>query len=436
MAKHIVVIGAGPAGMEAARSAARHGARVTLIGTEEPGGRATWHSLLPSKKWLMRAQTQTAARDTDFSTLLQDIRQAKKSWAAHNVRELGQLGVRILTGRAKYMHAGRIDVFNEKHEKLEELCPDASIISSGSVPVFPDPLKPDGRRVIAPRFMSSLNKLPASMAVVGGGVSGTEFAYLFASLGVRVDWFIDSFGLLPGFDTEISSMLKTSLESKGITLHEPVSVKNIIRREDRVIIQTDRETELTSEMAFVAIGRTADVNHLGLSVLEKTPSGVVTLKTDAYGRTQFESIYAVGDVVSPQKSANRAMAQAYIAGAHAAGAQTVPFDDNKIIAAVYTDPALAQVGTLKGRDIRTWLLPYSHAVMSHICNSEGWVKIALNGQGDLCGAAALGPEAAEVITPAILIMQGAMSPESCKALFPANPTYGEIFFEALRHIPV
>ncbi len=435
MTKHIVVIGAGPAGMEAARSAAGHGARVTLVETGKPGGRATWHSLLPSKKWLLRAQSEKISGHQDFSTLLDEIHQAKKSWAAHNVRELNRLGVRILRGRAKYMHAGRIDVFNENGEKLEELCPDASIISSGSRPVFPDSLKPDGQRVIAPRFMSTLNKLPSSMAVIGGGVSGTEFAYLFAAMGLKVDWFIDSNGILPGFDPEISAMLKEKLTLMGITRHEPASVINMTREKDHVIIETDHGEKLATEMAFVAIGRTADISHLGLNVLAKEPSGKITLETDAYGRTQFDSIYAVGDVVSTRKSANRAMAQAYIAGAHAAGAKTAPFDENTVISVVYTSPGMAQVGVLSGGDIHTHLIPYTHAVMSHIDKSEGWIKIALDTQRLLRGVAVFGPESAEVITPAILIMKSGIPVDEYQTLFPANPTYSEIFFEALRHLP-
>lgn len=436
MEKHVVVIGAGPSGLEAARSAALHGARVTLISDEEPGGRAAWHSLLPGKIWLQYAQGANKGKlPSDHTLPGREIQRARESWAAHNNHLLEQLGVRLIKGQARYMHAGRIDVLGPRNEKLEELCPDASIIAGGSIPLFPDGLKPDGKRVIAPRFMSALRELPSTLAVIGGGVTGTEFAYLFSSLGLRVEWFVDSYGLLPGFDREMSALLKKTLLNAGITMHEPATVSAIHRHADHVTVETTGGETITTEMAFVAVGRVPDIKRLGLGVLHDDPSGEVSLTTDPFGRTQFETIYAVGDVVNPRKTANRAMAQAYIAGAHAAGKEVEPFDEKNVISAVYTEPGLAQVGVLQGPDIKTHLTTYTYSMISHISNSSGWIKLAVNTGGLLSGVAVLGPHAAEIITPAALIMDSLKPVNYYKKFYAANPTYSELFFDALRQLP-
>ncbi|RMH65144.1 MAG: NAD(P)/FAD-dependent oxidoreductase [Calditrichaeota bacterium] len=429
MDKKIVIIGGGPAGVEAAKSAARHGARVTLVSNEEIGGRAIWHSLLPSKKWLKAARQG----DKAFSRLLQRIDTAKKQWTTYNKKWLEEHRVEIVYGHARYMHARRIDVYAADNTKLDELCPDASIIASGSRPVFPEGLQPDGKRVIAPRFLSRLKHLPDSMIVIGGGVTGTESAYLFSAFGVKVTWLWDAYGLLPGFDADIRKFLAEGLKHPALDIKHPATAIHIERHPDNVRVQTREGAAYTADMAFVAVGRNGDVAQLGLNVLADEPTETVHLEVDGYGRTQFEGIYAAGDVVNRRKIANQAMAQAYIAGAHAAGAEPEPFDPQAIISAVYSEPPLAQVGMLSGPDIRTHITTYKAGLLPHIYQENGRIKLAVRSDGTLSGMAACGPQAPDIITPAAMMIRTKWPLKKMESFFAASPTHSELFFEALRN---
>ncbi len=430
MAKHIVIIGGGSAGVEAAKTAARYNAQVTLISNEEIGGRAIWHSLLPSKKWLKAARYKNKGLDD----LLDRIRASKKRWSDYNKQLLHNAGVRIIYGNARYMHTGRIDVYSHDHEKLDELCPDASIIASGSKPVFPEGLQPDGKRVIAPRFLSRLTNVPRSMVIIGGGVTGIESAYLFSALDVNVTLLLDENGFLPGFDNDLRLVLKEHLKNAGLTIVEPATATHIDRNDTHVLVHTQEQVPINADMAFVAVGRNGDMAQLGLNVLMEEPKATISLETDGYGRTQFKNIYAVGDVVNRRKIANQAMAQANIAAAHACGADVTPFDAHSVIAAVYSEPGLAQIGMLHGKGIKPIEMDYLHGLLPHINNENGRIKIAVNENGALSGMAVCGPMAAEIIAPAGLLIRSALPLDQFKTLYAASPTYSELFYEALRAV--
>ena len=206
MTTHITTIGAGPAGVAAARAAAKAGARVTLIGAELPGGRAEWHSLLPSKVLLTAADSLAMAEHfealglsgstggmPDIKALSQRICALSQTRNETRLADLTRRGVQFLHGTAAFPSAHRLRITPTEGTPYS-MEADAIIVASGSVPIFPPGLKPDGGRIIAPRFVSKLSDLPTSMAVVGAGVTGTEFVYAFIRLGIAVTWLVDEFG--------------------------------------------------------------------------------------------------------------------------------------------------------------------------------------------------------------------------------------------------
>lgn len=425
MSKHIVIIGAGPAGVEAARAAAKAGAQVTLVSNEPPGGRSVWHSLVPSKVWLNAVE---AAAPPDPATILAKIRAVKQAWSAQQAAELAELGVQMVMGTAVFADPHTLAVTHDANQR--RLTADAIIVATGSVPVFPPTMKPNGQNILAPRFASALNTLPASMVVVGAGVTGAEFAYLFNRLGLAVTWIIDQFGVLPTFAHDAAQALKNTLARRGVTLVEGSMADHIEQADAGIVVVTTDNGRYPAEQAFLAIGRKPDTSALNLAA-----AGLDGAAVDAYGRSAQPHIYFVGDVTGAPMIANRGMAQGWTAGLHAAGQNPIPFREDTVLAAVYTEPQVAQIGRLAGAGVRTVQAPFTAMLKGHLHpdEDESFVKLAYEAaNGRLVGATAVGPHAADVLAPVAVALHAHLTMRDLAALYAAHPTTAELPFLAAR----
>ena len=229
MPKQIIIIGGGPAGIEAALTAARAGADVTLISETPIGGRAGWASLAPSKVWLHAADTFAVINQAaslgialdgeprpDPQAVIARISQVTKQWNGRLADQLKEAGVTIVTGIAALASPTSVSV--EVNGESTELAADVIIVAAGSVPVFPPGMRPDGKRVLAPRFASKLDPLPASVVVVGAGATGTEFVYLFNRLGLQVTWIVNEKGVLPMFAPGAGDLVAEIMAGRGVEL--------------------------------------------------------------------------------------------------------------------------------------------------------------------------------------------------------------------------
>lgn len=446
MSKHIVIIGGGPAGVQAATAAATAGASVTVVSDSPVGGRSGWHSLLPSKVWLTAADTFGLLQDADTLGLslagekrpnpegiLARITAVKDSWNGQLAAQLKSLGVEVVSGVGAFASPTEIVVNQTNGETVTHLHPDAVIIAGGSVPFFPEKLRPDGRRVLAPRFASHLAALPASMAVIGAGATGTEFTYLFNRLGVAVTWIVDQFGILPAFDRAVGEFIGPLMAGRGVTLVRDQLADRIERSEKGVMVVLSNGQKIEAEMAFVAIGRFADLNRLNLSAAGLSVEKGKAPGVDGFGQTSVAGIYAVGDAAGVPMLANRAMAQAWVAGKHAAGTDVAPFRAETVVHAIYSEPQVAQVGVLHSEGIRRVTLPFFETLKSHLApEGEGFITLAFDGNRHVTGGLAVGLHAADVLAPIALAIQVGASLNDLAAVFPAHPTLSELAFMAAR----
>lgn len=445
MSKEIIVIGGGPAGIEAARAARKQGAQVTIVSNAPIGGRAGWHSLLPSKVWLSVADAAGVLHETtglglatetapEPEQILARLRQVKEAWNAQQKAELVQMGVQIVAGTAVFTAPDRIAVQDKEGNVLDELSADAFVITTGSVPIFPPSMKPNGRRIIAPRFASALDPLPSSIAVVGGGATGCEFAYLFNRLGVDVTWIVDELGVLPDFDPAAGEFLADLLIRRGVTLVAGYRAEQITETDDGVVVTTVDGRSHDAAMAFLAIGRRPDVRALNLEAAGLAVEGE-TVTVDEYGRAANPHIYLAGDVTGAPMIANRAMAQAWIAGQHAAGADVPPFRPQAVVAAIYSAPQVAQIGRLDGDDVQTVRVPFRAGLKGHLLPEDGFVKLAVDTATDqVRGAVAVGDHAADVLAPLAVAIQAGMTATELATLYGAHPTISELAFIAARAV--
>ena len=451
-ARHVVVIGAGVGGLGAARAAAGAGARVTIVGNEPPGGRGVWHSLLPSKVLLTVADgvgqsarfpdlgLRDVAGTPDPAAAMRRIGELSRSWSRVQADELERLGVRFVAGRAAFADPHRVDV-DTGGGASASLEADAFVVATGSVPVFPPGLKPDGRRVIAPRFASKLERLPASVVVVGAGATGSEFVYCFNRLGAAVTWVVDEYGVLPAFDREAAAVLVEVLERRGVVRHEGMAARSAAgrrrRREGRrsTTGASCRPRWRSSRWAGGPTSPICSLEGAGLSV-----DAARGLEVDELCRSAVPHVYGVGDATGTPFIANKAMAQGWTAGLHAAGAPAPAYDARTLIEAVYTDPEVAQIGSKEGgaarqdRGVRVLRLPNQMNLKAALTGETGgFVKLVIEADGGVVlGASAVGAHAADVLAPLALGLRLKVKLDDLAASFAAHPGLAESAYAAAR----
>lgn len=449
MGRTIVVIGGGPAAVEAAVAAGQAGASVTLVSDGPIGGRAGWDSLVPSKVWLAAADLLGELHAAEVlglaplpparvapQAVLARIRAVAQSWSDQALQRLSAAGVTRISGVASFSGPHSLTVSAEGQPPTT-LAADAIIIATGSVPRFPPGLRPDGKRVLAPRFASSLDTLPADIIVVGGGATGCEFTSLFTRLGVPVTWLVGDPRVLPQFAPAAGAHLAQALVDAGVALHTAAMVERIEPEQAGVAVITSDGARYRAAMAFLAIGRRPDLARLNLEAagLPTNPDG--TLTVDSYGQSGVPGIYAVGDAAGAPMLANRAMAQAWIAGRHAAGLTVEPYRPEAIIHAVYSDPEVAQLGSLEGlpATLQRVRVPYAAGLKGHLSPGAGagWVELSYEpASGQIRGALAVGAHAADVLAPVALAVQLGAGLAHLAPVFAAHPALSELAFIAAR----
>lgn len=450
MSKRLVVIGGGSVGVHAAVEAAKLEADVTLIGEGEIGGRTTWDSLVPSKVLLTAADTvldaryaphrgvQLASPEVNVADLMERIRQRTHQWGDVQQSALQRAGVQVVHGVASFADAHVVKVRTE--EGGEQPIPfEVAIIATGSVPIFPPGMKPDGKRILAPRFASSLQSFPEHLVMVGGGVTGSEFAYLFRVLGSAVTVVTDMPRLLPRADEEVSQLLEHAFRQMGARVLLSSPVESVTATGSEVQVQLADGRRLEGSHAFIAIGRRADLSRLNLEATGLQPSAQ-GLPLDEYLQSPVPHIYAVGDAAGPPFTLNRGWAQAQVAVRHALGLPTSPFRAELVVEAVYTQPQVAQVGITEaqarqqGISVNVLRAQYADNLKAQLLGeTEGFVKLIVEeSTGKLLGGSAAGSHAADMLAPLAVAMALGGTVETVASLYPAHPTLVELLHEAAR----
>lgn len=450
MSKRFAVIGGGAVGVYAALEAVKLGAEVVMITEGEIGGRTTWDSLVPSKVLLTAADTLLDARYAEHrgvktqspvagvADLMERIRQRTRQWGEQQDGALQKAGVQVMRGVASFADSHTLKVQTEGGG-TQEVPFDFALIATGSVPIFPPGMKPDGKRILAPRFASSLQSLPEHLVMVGGGVTGSEFAYLFRVLGSAVTVITDIPRLLPRADEDVSLALEHALREIGIETLLSSPVESVTATDAGVQVRLVDGRLKEGSHAFIAIGRRADTARLSLESagIQYTPQGILT---NEYMQCSVPHIYVAGDAAGPPFTLNRGWAQARVAVRHALGGATEPFRPELVVEAVYTQPQVAQVGITEaqarqqGTRVKVLRANYADLLKAQLLGeTEGFVKLVVEEDTDkLLGGSAIGVHSADVLAPLAAAMAMGATAKTLASLFPAHPTMVEVLYEALR----
>lgn len=432
----IVVIGGGPAGMHTALEAARHGRRVAIL-DEEPdvGGACVRRGTIPSKTLRETAVSLDAVSrksagvvelalpdDTALESLLSRTRQVvvahERTWSLH----LRRAGVLVLHGRASFV-AGKdgrmLQVETVRRQRYTITATTSVVIATGSRPRTPANIPVDHEVILDSDSILSLPWLPKSLVVLGGGVIATEYASIFAALGVEVVAIDKAQRPLGFLDPEVVDCFLTAFSNRGGTFIGGRTVTAVEPDAGGVRVSLDNGEVIQTDKVLVALGRVANVERLRIENVGLSTDQRGLLVVDASFRTAHPHIYAVGDVIGPPSLASTSMEQGRRAGRNACGLAAVSQTPAAVPVGVYAIPEMASIGVSEaeaaqqGRTVVVGRAHFADTARGVIAAAEGGLlKLVVNEEGDkILGVHIVGEGASELVHLGQLAMLGGLSPQ-------------------------
>ena len=411
----VVVIGGGAAGLTAATHVARRGGRVVLVSEGPLGGECTHTGCIPSKALLA-----AAARGAGFPDAMAAVRRAVAEVAAtEDETALARAGVQVVRARAELAGPGSVR-FDGRTLRARHV-----ILATGSVPRIPPVPGLEALGPLTNETVFGLDRLPADLAVVGGGSVGCELAQAFACLGSRVTLLEEAPRVLPGEDGDAAEIVAQSLREAGVAVRAGARLDRVADGRRGPLLTTSAGDELRADRVLLAAGRRPVTDGLGLDR--------VGVRTDSRGRvvvddtcaTSVPGLWAVGDVTDAGGFTHVAAHMAFVAARNVTRRRrSIPrsrIDRRVVPRVVFTAPELAQVGLTEaeaaGRGARVAELPLARvdrAVTSG--DTAGFVKLVVGprrvlgslGGGQVLGATIVAPRAGEMIGEVVLAMRTRM----------------------------
>jgi len=445
-----LVIGAGPGGYVAAIRAAQLGQSVLVVDKQYVGGVCLNVGCIPSKALISAShQYESVTHASSFGITAGDV---KVEWS--KVQEFKNGVVKKLTGGvATLLKANKIQYFageamfiNENEARVfnEQEAPryrfKNCIIATGSRPIE---LKafPYGGRIVSSTEALSLPEIPKSLIVIGGGYIGIELGQMYARFGTKVTVIEGSDSILPGFDTDMSSLVAKKLKGAGADIITGAQAKSSEQTDSSVTVTytvNGEDKQVTADYLLVTVGRRPNTDgELGLDLINIKMTDRGLIEVDDQCRTNIPHIYAIGDIVAGPALAHKAMYEGRVAAEAIAG-QPSKIDYKCIPLVVFSDPELSSVGLTekeakdKGYKVKTGKFPFNiNGRALSLGVNEGFVKIVSDADtGLVLGAQIAGIEASNMIAELGLAIEMGATLEDIALTIHAHPTLGEIVLDA------
>ncbi|AFU13386.1 Dihydrolipoyl dehydrogenase [Bacillus thuringiensis MC28] len=446
----LVVIGGGPAGYVAAITAAQTGKDVTLIDEADLGGTCLNVGCMPTKSLLESAEVYNIVNHAQRFGVLVDKQSISIDWNQIQTRK-SQIVVQLVQGIQYLMKKNKIKVikgkgkFETDHrlrvtQRNKEAIVDGEqfIIAAGSEPTEL-PFAPfDGEWILNSSHAMSLENIPASLLIVGGGVIGCEFASIYSRLGTKVTIVEMAPQLLPGEDEDIASILREKLENDGVEIFTGAALKGLNNYKKQASFEYEGSMhELTPEFVLVSVGRKPRVQDLGLEKagVQFSNKGITV---NEHMQTNIAHIYAAGDIIGGIQLAHVAFHEGTTAALHASG-EDVKVNYHAVPRCIYTAPEIASVGlSEKGAreqygDILIGEFPFTANGKALILGEQmGKVKVIVEPKyQEIVGISIIGPRATELIGQGTVMIHTEVTADIMRDYIAAHPTLSEAIHEAL-----
>jgi dihydrolipoamide dehydrogenase len=449
----IVVIGGGPGGYATALYAAAAGLTVAVVEEDKVGGTCLHRGCIPTKELLETAALmRSVAGASDFGVLVGRPRldlgaaMARKSDVVSGLHRgltglLQARKVSVLAGRGRLVGAGVVAV--ESAGGPTSLEGKAVVLATGSSPRPLPGLETDGRMILDSDHVLEWQDMPATVAVVGGGAIGCEFASMFADLGARVDLFEVADRLLPTLDADIGPFVRRAFERRGVRVHTGAVIGAHERTAGGVVLHGTGAAPLLVDRVVVSVGRSPRTAGLVAPevAISTAPSGHV--QVDEWMRTGVPGVFALGDLVATPQLAHVAFAEAILVVRQILGEPCRPVDYSQVPWCIYSHPEVASVGLSEdaarraGHEVVVAREAFAGNGRARIIgDTEGMVKVvaergADGSAGRLLGVHMVGPWVTEQIgqARATLGLEGVVS--EVETLVQAHPSLSETYGEAL-----
>ncbi|OCL15894.1 pyridine nucleotide-disulfide oxidoreductase [Bacteroides fragilis] len=447
MKYQVIIIGGGPAGYTAAEAAGKAGLSVLLFEKQNLGGVCLNEGCIPTKTLLYSAKTYDGAKHAskyavtvseasfDLSKIIARKSKVVRKLVLGVKSKLTSNNVTIINGEATILDKNKICCGEEIYE-----C-DNLILCTGSETFIPPISGIDTVNYWTHREALDNKELPASLAIVGGGVIGMEFASFFNSLGVKVTVIEMMDEILGGMDKELSALLRADYAKRGITFLLSTKVVSLAQSEEGVLVSyenADGAGNLTAEKLLMSVGRRPVAKGFGLENLNLQRTERGSILVNGQMESSLPGVYVCGDLTGFSLLAHTAVREAEVA-VHAILGKTDTMSYRAIPGVVYTNPEIAGVGQTeesliaKGIAYRAVKLPmaYSGRFVAENEGVNGVCKVLLGDDDTILGAHVLGNPASEIITLAGMAIEMKLKAAEWKKIVFPHPTVAEIFREAL-----
>jgi dihydrolipoamide dehydrogenase len=450
----IVVIGAGPGGYVAAIRAAQLDLKVALVEKKALGGVCLNIGCIPSKALLKNAEIAHLLKHRgkefgfSFDNLSLDYVSAFKR--SRQVSERLVRGVGSLMRKNKvdvYMGAGVLTGTNSVHVDLNEggeadLKGTNIIIATGARPRTIPGVDFDGKRIISYEEAILSDTLPERFVIIGGGVIGVEFAYMWANYGVEVTIVEMMPRLLPAEEPEVSQILEKAYKKLGVKLHTDMAVEKIEKKGDAVHVTLPGGEKLEADQVMLAINFKPNIENIGLEAAGVSLTDRGNIAIDGAMRTNVPNIYAIGDVATDYRLAHIASAMGIAAAETIAGHPTAELDYRMMPRATYCIPQVASFGYTEeqakeaGYEVNVGSFPFQpNGKALGMGEKEGFVKIIADARyGEILGAHMIGPEVTELLPELTLAHNAELTAEEIARNVHAHPTLSEVLMEAAHGV--
>lgn len=425
---HLVVIGAGPAGLVAAMAAARLGARVALIERQAMGGDCLNAGCVPSKTLLAAAR-----KGLSFGAAMERVRAVRAQIADHDsVDRFTRAGVDVFLGEARFESARDVRVGDQVLRARKTL------IATGARPLVPPIPGLAELRPLTNESVFDLTTQPKRLAVLGAGPVGCELAQAFARLGTEVQLIEMQPRVLPHDEPDAASLIAHALTRDGVGLHLGARVTSAAATGSGVVLELEAHERVEADAVLAAVGRQRNLESLSLEAAGVRFDPQCGIEVDTRLRTTHADIYAAGDVCSRYQFTHVADAHARIVVRNALFLGRARADGLVTPWCTYTQPEVAHIGATRAeleaakREFLPLRVAFDDLDRGRTDDAvEGYAELLVTqGSGRILGATIVGADAGEQLAPLAVMMSNGLTLKGLASTVWPYPTRSEY----LRHL--